>query len=97
MGLFSQDKAAEVLAGFRPSSVSFAPGSTDQANVISCEILETQYAGDFQHLTVRPWMAQGKSADTQFQLMEPNPHRVWQRGEQIEIGVSPEQIIVLGE
>ena len=93
----SPSAGQKVLAGFRPSSVSFSPGSTDQTNTISCEILETQYAGDFQHLTVRPWMAQGKSADAQFQLMEPNPHRVRQRGERIEIGVAPEQVIVLKE
>ncbi len=92
---FSISAGQEVLAGFRPSSANFSVAKENHANKFSCEVLETQYAGSCQNLTVRVGAGKEGVAEIKFQLMESNPHRVRQRGERVEVSVDPEQMMVM--
>ncbi len=93
---------ARVLAGFRPSAASLA--ATPHANVISCEVVRSQYAGSSQHLVVSVRISNLKfeisgqkpaKPDLAFQVTETNPRRMRKAGEKLEISFAPEDVILL--
>ena len=89
----SAEPERELSMGFRPSAVSLSAG--DGSNAIGCEILESQYAGSHQQLTVLARGREDPRAQFRFKVLEPNPLQIRRPGDRIEIRVAPEQIIVI--
>ena len=89
----SSDPEREFTMGFRPSAANVSAG--EGSNRIGCEILETQYVGSHQQLTVLARGTGDARAQFRFKIMEPNPLQIRRPGDRIEIRVAPEQIMVL--
>jgi iron(III) transport system ATP-binding protein len=85
----------ELLLGFRPSAVNLNTTVAAKTNRILCEVLETQYVGSYQQLTVLARGALNRSEQFRFKLIEPNPLQLRRNGDHLKVDVAPEQIIVL--
>lgn len=92
-------KGQKVLVGFRPSSARLIEAKkfgdcSAKKDLISCEVIRAQYAGALQRIWLKP-RCKIEGDSLQFQVIELNPSRMRKSGEFLELGIAPEDWMLL--